>query len=739
VGGGQYNGCFTGNIIPDSPNQPVILSINGALPYETSVTLDGMPLINNTPSGNPGGGFDLSGFPMPLFTAADIVRGPGANAPSILDSIGGSFVVHPPASVDKDTFTFSISNDPYGGTVANGKVALRFGKLSATIVYGLNNSPGPLGNQEVITATPSTPLAVNGQPFNSGGFVDYYPIPQYPDCFCAYQNSLLYCCNQVSTTWVQHNGGLAVSYAFTPSLTAQVFYAGSSANVMEPAYKYLVDFTPDAGYTGSLAPGFYSYLSAQGYAPHITQSASLLEEKITAYLKRGVVRFAALQNNSFWQVFYPGFDRSSGQYTVWGTGTYADGSSAVFNGTSELLTFSPVSVYEGFRSNNRDLLGSYASQIGSKTSADISYVMSYYNRPLTANILAGTTPISFGSPSANSESTRELRLHAAMELTDKLALELSWFSALGTYHVQNPSDPTGNTFTDSLFRYNAPRVAATWRINQNSVIRASVGGGYALPSLDFLEGTDFVSCATVCTNSITNLNLKPEESFGFDIGTDVRLHRNTVLSLDLYRTNLYGQFVSLTNLTGTYNGLPLYTTEESNASKSRFEGINLDIRHDVPRGIYWQGALGLTRGYVVSVPPGFYDAANCTNCVNTYIVPGMNFDGYFQSTVPYANGFAQIGYRWNPDTYVDLTPTYYGNNNGYYEPAFVEVDGHVGYPLTKNVRLVATFRNITGIYDRNYQYVTPTLGAPNITGPPSPLFGIPYGPRTAIISLEFHD
>ena len=33
---------------------------------------------------------------MPLFETADVVRGPGANAPSIVDSVGGSFVLHAP-------------------------------------------------------------------------------------------------------------------------------------------------------------------------------------------------------------------------------------------------------------------------------------------------------------------------------------------------------------------------------------------------------------------------------------------------------------------------------------------------------------------------------------------------------------------------------------------------------------------------------------------------------------------
>src|SRR5208282_1419770 len=113
----------------------------------------------------PGAGVDLSMYPMPLFETADVVRGPGANAPSIVDSIGGSFVLHAPGRVEKNQFEFSASTDPYGGLVSNAKAMLRFGRLSATIMYGVNDSPGPLSPQNVIPGGFSFLMAVNGQPF----------------------------------------------------------------------------------------------------------------------------------------------------------------------------------------------------------------------------------------------------------------------------------------------------------------------------------------------------------------------------------------------------------------------------------------------------------------------------------------------------------------------------------------------------------------------------------------------
>jgi len=157
--------------------------------------------------------------------------------------------------------------------------------------------------------------------------------------------------------------------------------------------------------------------------------------------------------------------------------------------------------------------------------------------------------------------------------------------------------------------------------------------------------------AAYCTVSLTNLNLQPEKSFAFDIGGDWRFQHDSVLSIDLYRANLFGQFYSgalATSTCTTCNGLPLYTTEEGNLSESRMEGINFDLRSEPAKGVYWRTSLGLTRGYVVSVPSGFYNTAKCANCANTYIIPGQNYNGYFQSTVPYANGVLSLVIDGNP-------------------------------------------------------------------------------------------
>jgi len=753
VGGDLDGGGSDYNAIPGMPFQPVILSINGALPYETSVMLDGMPLINTSVTSTAGEGTNLSYLPMPSFDTADVVRGPGANAPSIVDSIGGSFVLHAPGKVDKNQFEFSVSNDPYGGVTANAKAALRFGRLSATIVYGLNNSPGPFGGtKNLIPSGVDVPLTIDGQAFNGcspGGpsfCGEFPPNSTYRNAYYLTQTPLLYCCVPVSTAWTQHNGAIGLSYDLTSAITAQVFYAGASSRMELTDENIPTLFAPGSGYTGSIAPNLYIY--NQGVVPEpISQASSLLEEKITAYIGHGVLRLAALQNNSFTVQNFPNFCPPNGQYTLWGTGYYASAPNtpANFNGTSAALTFGTISLDENYWVNNRDLLASYALQLGSASHAGVSYVGSYYNYPYECVFNQGSGNFGTTQSPAVSEMTRELRFNAGTELSDKLLLDASWYVTQSSYHVPDPSNAT--SYSNSVFLYQAPRLGATWRANNNVVVRAAAGGGYALPPISNLVGSNFTDCSSgiYCSRTLTNLNLQPEKSFGFDLGTDMRLRHDTVLSLDLYRVNLYGQFFQSTNLTGMFGGLPLYTTQYNNLSQSRYEGMNVDVRHDVPQGIYWHAALGLTRAYVVSVPSGFYNTPGATcnmttgvNCTNIYVIPGMNFNGQYQSTVPYANGSMQLGYRWSPQKYIDLQPTYYGKNNTYFEPAFFEFDGHAGYPLTKTISLLATFRNITGVYGQNIQALIPSLAAPTVAGMPYPLYGLPYGPRTVIVTMQFN-
>jgi outer membrane receptor protein involved in Fe transport len=432
----------------------------------------------------------------------------------------------------------------------------------------------------------------------------------------------------------------------------------------------------------------------------------------------------------------------------------------------------------GSESNNRDLLFSYATPFGENFHAGVSFVRSYYNMPSQNNVTIGDPcNIIFLDPfsSAISQTTNEERIFVGGNLSGKTSLDLSMYFANVDYHVPDPNvaipclfSPVGNylqieagqppAYIDTRYSYAAPRLGFVWRPSPAVSVRAAAGGGFAEAPLSDLvgsNGTPFCLGGS-CSVTLTNTSLQPEKSFSFDLGTDIRLHRNTVFSLDVYRSNLYGQLYHSTSFTGTCptcGGLPLYITQYGNLGVSRYEGVLIDLRHDAPRGVYWALSGGLIRGYLVSVPNGFYGNAsgpcdfataktpNGSRCPNLAVVPNVNFNGAFTGVnVPYSQALGKLGYRWSAEKYADLVGTYYGNNNTYNRPAFVELDGHVGYSLSRNLSLLMTFQNITGIYDGSIQtFAAENLSAaPVVAGLPYALYGEEFGPRTVLLTAQLH-
>jgi len=781
LGNGQYNEAA----YPDGPLVPMQISIDGALPYETATLLDDMPLIGTALNSAPGTGTNLGSYPLNGFDAADVVRGPGANAPSIVDSIGGSFVLHSPGTVGHNQYNFSVSTDPYGGVVANARAAVRWKKLSAVVTYGVNDSPGPISTA---TITPNNQYGlggiatVDGQPFTA-----YSPACNPPGCEGGYlidpnysfggflphygtQGGLFVCCANPSTAWTQHSGSVALRYGFSPNVSAEVFYAGENSLMPIPYPYETFDFLPPAGYTGTIQPGMslFNLCSANVQGSAFQNVSSLLEEKVTAQLGHGVLQLAALQNRSF-STFGDNYP-TSGTVQLYGAGCVGSaspttacpsgGTLTYYNGGTHSVTLPTADDYEASWSNNRDLLVSYVTPLGTNLHAGASFVKSYYDNPYTfyENIPEYDYSCVLSTPSAISQTTNEMRVFVGGNLSEKTSLDLSMYFVNANYHIPNPnniafySTPGADiNYVDSNYTYAAPRLGFVWRPTAAVAVRVAAGGGFAEAPLGDLIGSNAPFCSGgICTVTSPNLNLQPEKSFGFDLGTDIRLPRNTVFSFDVYHTNLYGQLYESTTMSGSCpgcGGLPLYVTQYGNLGESRYEGILLDVRHSVPHGTYWSLSGGLTRGYVVSVPGDFYNTANGTcipatgaNCTNLNVVPGTNFNGSYTNgaSVPYAQGLGTLGYRWNADKYVDLVGTYYGNNNTYFRPAFVEFDGYIGYPLTRNVSLLVTFRNITGIYDGAYQIYTPSnlSGAPTISGLPYVLYGEEYGPRTVLFTTN---
>lgn len=753
---------------PGSPFGAVQLSIDGALPYESAVLLDNMPLIGLVTNSGPsaaGTGTDLSYYPLNSFGYADIIRGPGATA-SIVDSVGGTFSLHSPGSVNQNQFDFSVFNDSFGGVVSNARLARRWGKLSAVVTYGINDSPGPEPGNGILATPVFYPTTVNGHAFrciNSCRAQLPSPYSSINFAVVGWTTNLLQGGMDQRASWSQHSGSIALNYAISPAVSAGFFYVGQSTSTSNLASQNIAtDFVPPTGYAGAIQPGSHAFSEAGTYlgtSPY-NNSASLTEEKFTASIGRGLLHLAALQNRTFANYtlttasslagqLYGGGDICSDASAGCSSGTYVP---TIFNGGTYNLRYgATVSQNNRSQANNRDLLASYAYPIGNNFSSGISFVNSYYDNPQWFGEIYGGSVIFPLYPaytsSDESQTTNETRLFIGGDLSPHASLELAEYLVDVNYHVQDPNRLGARI--DASYAYSAPRVGFVWKPTTALSFRASAGGGFAEAPLKDLIGSNGVPTCQVgdCFTTRPNLSLKPEKSFGVDLGAEVRLQQNTVLSFDIYHTNLYGQIFSSSQFEGscpTCSGLPVYVTQYGNIGQSRMEGIVAAVRHDVAQGLDWSVSAGLTRGYVVSVPADFYDDGGTCNratlqhCQNLSVVPNINYNGTFLAQVPYAQASGELGYRWSSVGFANLAATYYGNNNSYMRPAFAVLSAHAGYNLTHNVSLLLTLSNITGAYDGEVQTysLANSVGAPTIAGPPVALFGQEYGPRAIQIGTN---
>src|SRR5581483_1187746 len=130
---------------------------------------------------------------------------------------------------------------------------------------------------------------------------------------------------------------------------------------------------------------------------------------------------------------------------------------------------------------------------------------------------------------------------------------------------------------------------------------------------------------TFYTVNLPNPNLKPETSFGEDLGASLRLGRFNTLSADLYNTTLHGQFFSNYELDGTYLGLPLYATQTRNLAHSKYQGFELTFMSRPPVGFFWSVEGSLQRGFAYDIPASFYASCAGAYSTNLTIVPNANF------------------------------------------------------------------------------------------------------------------
>jgi outer membrane receptor protein involved in Fe transport len=339
-------------------------------------------------------------------------------------------------------------------------------------------------------------------------------------------------------------------------------------------------------------------------------------------------------------------------------------------------------------------------------------------------------------------------LRGSFQLNPKLNVTLSNY--LNTYQstyatdcnapaavAPNPKqclpDGTGYKFATSTSSHYDPRLGIDFRPTRDLAVRFSVGSSIAPPYLALLNRVNgAVSYKTGNQFAFQTVNagaLRPETGFGYDLGADYRFNDAvTTLSGDVYLTNLYNHFISQTFFSGVTcttapcpaSGVPLYFTTNTNLNNSRFEGIELSLRRTPPVGLGYvlQGAL--QKGYAYNLPPCFYSSNGDCTVFNTNlgIIAGQNFtggalspytgtgspfvgqsfNGFSNQNVPYAQGYAQLSYRFPSGLYAQVGETYLGKNNSLNVPPFGILNASIRAPIVNGLSLQVSGNNLTNAW-----------------------------------------
>ena len=341
------------------------------------------------------------------------------------------------------------------------------------------------------------------------------------------------------------------------------------------------------------------------------------------------------------------------------------------------------------------------------------------------------------------------------------------------------------TFSDSRYTHYDARVGLSYRYSPNVALRAAAGSAIAPPYLNLLNvatvtpvlnntGTFYCQAGnSACTSAgfNTGASVRPETSMGYDLGADIRLSSDglTIFSGDVYRTNLFNQFVTATFVNGGWNGttnctvgstaacLPLFSVYNSNLSNARYEGIEASVRRDPALGFGFVAQGALLRAYPYNISKCFYVApsANGTqNCsgppvTNLGIIPGINFvnsgtsgspgswNAVSNHAIPYAQGYGELHYRLPKDGYLSFGEQYYGNNNSLNVPAFWVGNASARFPLMGDGKtwFQISADNLFNIYGA--AYITPFggVGVPLLNGNTGLTNANVIGPRNIRLTI----
>jgi hypothetical protein len=763
------NGAAPGSIT--SPN------LRGAFDWEKTNLIDGFPLIAGK-----SGDYDTPLVNSLLFNDIEIVKGPTAYANEINYGIGGTlnFVTGNPTLTPHSSVVAGFDNQQgaffelrFSDTIANGKL----GYLVALVRNGTN---GPLDDYPTYVTLPSG-SKVNGLAASStlsstapAGYSGPYPIPgsiKGSNPSDAY-TTLVACCQGVTSTY-QSNGELAkLAYHFSNTTTLTLGYLGIQGQYNGPASsltQIYSTFTPGLSYDAAGTP------FGNGSQFLLNQTTTLPDTNTYDNEPMFEGQFhTALGNDTFLARWYsatlqrPTYSDTAdpaASYTVplqlYGTVKLA-GTATSFNGQTADVTIPDTSAYVSSMGDWDHLHGGSFEYDHPFSGADLVMVAYDADTMLTQSykVAPGTAAVQYSIAPGTRQDMDNWLARFVFQLGDKSQLTLANYYNIyrSTYAPTAPTD-TSFDFSTTTSTHDDPRMGFVYRPDSNLALRLSIGSSIAPPYPSLIDNNTETpeevlagggAVGTTVTVPVNSGTLKPETAFAYDVGGDARLRNGNILSVDLFLTNIWNQFLTQITDTGTtytYNGTPyeVYTSTNGNLAQSRDEGIEVALRHDPAIGYGYTVSGDLLHAFAYNVAGNFYATAAGQYETNLGVVPGINYisngPGYnniSNKSAAYSMGYAEIHRRGGWGQYASLGLTYYGSNNMFNIPAYLVGHATLRQPIARDTAIAVSADNVFGsnaLPYTLYGYNSGAIYAPLITGQVGLKADVPYGPTTLRVML----
>lgn len=750
-----------GGVNNASPGAITFPNIRGALSFETAALIDGHPL-----SVGQYGDYVTTFLNSFALQSVELIKGPGAASPTISRAIGGTvnFRTLDPSTKPRGTFTLGV--DSFGGVFSNIGYSNTVGRLGFLFDYAVNGTPGPLHDRQFkmaldpgiyyVTDSHGNRVDLPASTVNTtfGG-----PGGQYNPRGEA-SSSLLFCCATINTTFTNKNELLKLRYNLSGSTTVTASFLGSQTYADQNGNngnRTTTSFIPGAGYSGSLRAGNQFIVDPDnfGLPAYEINNEPIFQAELRTSLNHDTVlaRYytASISRLQYGSNHDPNAS-SSFRARIYGGGG-ADGTPA-FNGLDPYgnpytITVpgpnDPVLLAAGDPNNpnppNGGSLGGGNHYYDSAEEDRLTGSSLEYDHFIgdTGNVIslsydtnhAQTHSYSFGStvdavPAGSTQNTTTVLLRGIFQLHKLNVTASNYLTDFRShYGVYDLTAAPRLFFQDQdLWHYDG-RLGLVYRPNPDASLRFSLGSAVAPPYLGALVANTFAprKCGgffTPCPKGLppvavsqeANPGLAAETSFGYDLGGDVRLRdRVTVITADVYLTNLHNQFVRSTNINGTVSvvdpdtgntigPLPLYTTAYRNVSNARYEGLELGVRHDPAAGFGYLAQGAVLRGYPYNLSPAFFSGSGGANTTNLGVVPNVNFGSHntvSNQAIPYSQAYAELHYRTPRGVFVAFGETYYGTNNSLNVPAFWVANATGRVPVGKIGALQISVDNLFNV------------------------------------------